>query len=54
MAIQGTAREPGDGEVVSPVRARQGFLDRPVLAVLVVSTGLVLVAFAFLYFYYLP
>jgi hypothetical protein len=31
---------------VTGVEARQGFLDRPVLAVLVISLGLVAVAFA--------
>jgi hypothetical protein len=36
--------------VESPVEARQGFLDRPVLAVLVVSLTLVLILFAFIYF----
>ncbi|HKY86947.1 MAG TPA: hypothetical protein VJL90_09325 [Pseudorhodoplanes sp.] len=30
---------------LTPVEARQGFLDRPVLAVLIVSTVLVCVAF---------
>jgi hypothetical protein len=53
MAVQGTPRQAGDGEVVSPVKARAGFLDRPVLTVLVVSTALVCIAFAALYFYYL-
>jgi hypothetical protein len=39
-----------NGEVVeSATEARQGFLDRPVLAVLVVSTGLVVVLFAALW-----
>ena len=36
--------------VESPVEARQGFLDRPVLAVLVVSLTLVLVLYGFIYF----
>ena len=36
--------------VESPVEARQGFLDRPVLAVLVVSLSLILVLYAFIYF----
>ena len=36
--------------VESPVEARQGFLDRPVLAVLVVSVTLVLVLYGFIYF----
>jgi hypothetical protein len=31
---------------VTGMEARQGFLDRPVLAVLVISLGLVAVAFA--------
>ena len=31
---------------VTGVEARQGFLDRPVLAVLVISLGLIMVAFA--------
>ncbi len=54
MATTQTTPQAGDGEVVSPVKARQGFLDRPVLAVLTISTGLICVAFGFLYFYYLP
>jgi cobalamin biosynthesis Mg chelatase CobN len=36
--------------VETPVEARQGFLDRPVLAVLVVSVALVLVLYGFIYF----
>jgi hypothetical protein len=36
--------------VESPVEARQGFLDRPVLAVLVVSLTLVLILYGFIYF----
>jgi hypothetical protein len=36
--------------VESPVEARQGFLDRPVLAVLVVSVTLVLILYGFIYF----
>jgi hypothetical protein len=36
--------------VESPVEARQGFLDRPVLAVLVVSVTLLLVLYGFIYF----
>jgi hypothetical protein len=36
--------------VETPVEARQGFLDRPVLAVLVVSLALVLVLYGFIYF----
>lgn len=35
--------------VETPVEARQGFLDRPVLIVLVVSIVLVVAAFAFLW-----
>ena len=35
--------------VETPVEARQGYLDRPVLLVLVVSIALVLVAFVFLW-----
>jgi hypothetical protein len=39
-----------DGHIVeSAVEARGGFLDRPVLAVLVVSTVVVIVAFAMTY-----
>jgi hypothetical protein len=33
-------------EVLNPVEARQGFLDRPVLAILVASTALVVLGFA--------
>jgi hypothetical protein len=36
--------------VETPVEARQGFLDRPVLAVLVVSVTLLLVLYGFIYF----
>jgi hypothetical protein len=36
--------------VESPVEARQGFLDRPVLAVLVVSLTLVFILYGFIYF----
>jgi hypothetical protein len=36
--------------VESPVEARQGFLDRPVLAVLVVMVTLVLILYGFIYF----
>lgn len=36
--------------VESPVEARQGFLDRPVLTVLVVSVMLLLVLYGFIYF----
>jgi hypothetical protein len=54
MTMQGSARNAGDGKELTPTQARQGFLDRPVLAVLVVSTALICAAFAILYFYYLP
>jgi hypothetical protein len=36
--------------VETPVESRQGFLDRPVLAVLVVSVALVLILYGFIYF----
>ena len=36
--------------VETPVEARQGFLDRPVLAVLVVSLTLVLILYGFIFF----
>jgi hypothetical protein len=36
--------------VETPVQARQGFLDRPVLAVLVGGVVLVLIAFVISYF----
>ena len=35
--------------VESPVEARQGFLDRPVLVVLGVSVSLIVVLYAFIY-----
>lgn len=38
--------QPGDGEVVGARRARQGFLDRPILLVLIASLILVVIAFA--------
>jgi hypothetical protein len=36
--------------VETPVEARAGFLDRPVLAVLLASTALVIALFALVYF----
>jgi hypothetical protein len=39
----------GDHVVETPVEARAGFLDRPVLVVLVISTVLVVGAFALVY-----
>jgi hypothetical protein len=36
--------------VENPVEARQGFLDRPVLAVLVASVAILLVLYALIYF----
>lgn len=39
----------GERIVETPVEARAGFLDRPVLAVLVISTALVIGAFALIY-----
>jgi hypothetical protein len=38
-----------DREELTPVESRQGFLDRPVLTILVVSTALVAVLFALLW-----
>lgn len=35
-------------EILTPVEARQGFLDRPVLVVLVASTAIVCVVFSLL------
>ena len=35
--------------VETAVEARAGFLDRPVLAILIVSTAIVIVAFALVY-----
>jgi hypothetical protein len=37
-------------KVETPVEARQGFLDRPVLVVLVVSLSLIIVLYALIYF----
>ena len=45
-------RREGGHVVETPVEARAGFLDRPVLAVLVVSTVLVVGLFAVLYVAY--
>ena len=36
-------------EELTPVEARQGFLDKPVLTILIVSVGLVSVLFALLW-----
>ena len=38
--------QPGDGEVVGVRRARQGFKDKPILWVLLISLVLVVAAFA--------
>ena len=46
----GLCTKKKDERSKSPVEARQGFLDRPVLAVLVVSLALVLVLYGFIYF----
>lgn len=43
------SRQNTDREELTPVEARQGFLDRPVLTILIVSTGLVCVLFALLW-----
>lgn len=45
-------RKEGGHIVETPVEARAGYLDRPVLAVLVVSTVLVVGLFALVYFTY--
>jgi hypothetical protein len=38
------------GEIVeTPVQARQGYKDRPVLVILVASTALVVICFALVY-----
>jgi hypothetical protein len=43
-------RQEGGHVVETPVEARAGHLDRPVVKVLVVSTLLVVILFAVLYF----
>ena len=44
-----------NGQIVeTPVEARAGFLDRPVLVVLVVSVIAVVVAFALIYAGFIP
>ncbi len=41
--------------VETPVEARAGFLDRPVLIVLIVSTALIIGAFVLIYLgYFIP
>ena len=42
-------RKENDRIVETPVEARAGFLDRPVLLVLVVGTSSALIAMAFIY-----
>lgn len=44
------SRQKADHEELTPVEARQGFLDRPVLMVLIVSTAMVCLLFGFLWF----
>jgi hypothetical protein len=48
------ARRTGTELEVTPTEARQGFLDRPVLVVLIASVALVCVAFAAIFFGYWP
>ena len=43
-------RRPGGGVVETAREARQGYLDRPVLLVLVVSTALAVVVLGILWF----
>ena len=43
------SRHSSDREELTPVEARQGFLDRPVLAILVVSLALVFVLMGLLW-----
>lgn len=45
-------RKEGGHVVETAVEARAGFLDRPVLVVLMVSTALVMGLFAIVYFAY--
>jgi hypothetical protein len=45
-----TMHKEGRKIVETPVEARAGFLDRPVLIILGVSTTLVIVAFLLIYF----
>jgi Zn-dependent protease with chaperone function len=47
---QGPEHQMGDGEVVNARRARQGFRDRPILYVLMISLALVVVAFGIAFF----
>ena len=42
-------RKSGEQVIATPVEARAGFLDRPVLVVLVVSIALALGAFVLVY-----
>ena len=43
------SRHGSDREELTPVEARQGYLDRPVLAILVVSLALVVVLMGLLW-----
>jgi hypothetical protein len=45
-----TMRQEGGRIVETPVEARAGYMDRPVAKVLVVSTLLVVILFAVIYF----
>lgn len=42
-------RQSTEREELTPVQARQGFLDRPVLAILIVSTALVCILLGLLW-----
>ncbi len=52
-ATHDAVRKGPDGEIVETAReARQGYLDRPVLAVLAVSTGLAFAALLLLWLFF--
>jgi hypothetical protein len=50
MFVISTMHKEGPRTVETAVEARAGFLDRPVLIILSVSTALVILAFVLIYF----
>jgi hypothetical protein len=50
MFVISTMHKEGPRTVETSVEARAGFLDRPVLIILSVSTALVILAFVLIYF----
>jgi hypothetical protein len=51
MVVVQTMHKEGQKTVETSIEARAGFLDRPVLIILGISTALVILAFVLIYFF---